>query len=259
MFEKDYVGYMSRGWKTMYETFESAIGEHGGEVITGAAVERLVFKDGSVVAAVANGQRYEADAFVSALPPRDAPAVAEPGSPLRKELERWTGFDEARAVCIDLGFSRRLRTDLSLIYDVAEDLYFSLHSEVTPDLAPEGGQLLHAMAYISPEEEADERLREERQQTLSAGLDRYFAGWREATVVQRVLPNALVSPARQTPAQHGAARVPARSTTAANLYFAGDARDLPYNLTEISLASALEVADLVAQERPVAKTAVAVG
>jgi phytoene dehydrogenase-like protein len=259
LFEKDLVGYMSGGWKTMYDTFASTITAHGSEIVTGAGVEQLVVEDGRAVAVIADGQRYEAGAFVCALPPRDAPAIAAESSPLRAELDRWRGFEEARAVCIDLGFSRRLRTDLTLVYDVAEDLYFSLHSEVTPDLAPKGSQLLHAMAYLSPEEAADESLRERRQATLTAGLDKYFAGWRDAAVVQRVLPNAIVSPARQTPDQHGANRVPARSATADNLYFAGDARDLPYNLTEISLASALEIADLIAQEAPVSKQALAVG
>jgi phytoene dehydrogenase-like protein len=245
MFEKDYVGYMSGGWKTMYETFESALTDHGGDIVTGAAVERLIVEGNRVVAALANGQRYEANAFVLTLPPQDAPDIVDEGSPLRDELERW--------------FSRRLRTDLTLVYDVAADLYFSLHSEVTPDLAPEGGQLLHAMAYLSPEEAPDERLRDGRQEQLVAGLDKYFPGWREATVVQRTLPNARVSPARQTPEQQGAARVTARSSSATNLYFAGDARDLPYNLSEISLASAMEVAYLIAKEARVGKEPVTVG
>ena len=47
--------------------------------------------------------------------------------------------------------------------------------------------------------------------------------------------------------------MPARSASAENLYFAGDGRDLPYNLTEISLASALEVADLIGRRTPVAQ------
>jgi 15-cis-phytoene desaturase len=259
LFAKDYVGYMSGGWKTMYGAFESALTEHGGEIVTGAGVDRLIVEDRRVVAALANGQRYDADAFVLTLPPQDAPDIVEEGTPLRDELERWRGLEEARAVCIDLGFSRRLRTDLTLVYDVEGDLYFSLHSEVTPDLAPEGGQLLHAMAYLSPEEASDERLRDGRQEQLVGALDKYFPGWRDATVVQRTLPNARVSPARQTPQQQGAARMPARASAAANLYFAGDARDLPYNLSEISLASAMEVADLIAQEAPVTREAVAVG
>ena len=79
---------------------------------------------------------------------------------------------------------------------------------------------------------------------LLAGLDRYFAGWREAAVVERTLSDALVTPVRRTPEQDGR-RTPLRSSTASNLYFAGDGRDLPYNLSEVSLASAMEVADAI--------------
>jgi len=155
-----------------------------------------------------------------------------------------------RALCMDLGFSRRVVTGRTFVYDIERDLYYSLHSEVTPDLAPPGGQLLHAMAYLSGEEAADERLRKEREQQLVEGLDRWFAGWREAIVVERTLPNVRVASARQTPQQQGAARVPLRSVAAANLYFAGDARDLPFDLSEISLASAMELADAIALELP---------
>ena len=253
LFARDYVGYLSGGWSTMYEAFASALREHGGEVTTGATVERLAVQDGRVVAALTRDGRYEADAFVLTAPPQDAPKLAEAGSPLRQELERWRGLVDVRALCIDLGFSRRLRTDVTFIYDVQYDLYFSLHSEVTPDLAPEGGQLLHAMAYLSPEEATDEWLNERRYRELEQGLDRHFSGWREATAVRRMLPTAQVTVARQTPDQQAEARVPARSASTENLYFAGDGRDLPYNLTEISLASALEVADLIGQERPAAE------
>ncbi|MDP3768918.1 MAG: FAD-dependent oxidoreductase, partial [Dehalococcoidia bacterium] len=214
------------------------------------AVERLALDGGRVTAAVAGDRHFRGDSFVVTLPPQDAPDLAEPGSALREELERWRGLQDARALCIDLGFSRRLRDDLVFVFDVRRDLYFSLHSETTPDLAPEGGQLLHAMAYLSPEEAADDRLNEQRHKELQDGLDQYFPGWREAAVVNRTLRSALVTSARQTPAQQGAARVPARSGAASNVYFAGDARDLPYNLTETSLASALEIADLIGSEAP---------
>ena len=146
---------------------------------------------------------------------------------------------------MDLGFSRRLRTDLTYIFDIERDLYYSLHSEVTPDLAPAGSLLLHAMAYLSPEEAADERMLAERREALVAGLDRWFEGWREALVVERTLPNVRVCSLRQTPQQR-AQRMRLRAESASNLYFAGDARDVEGNLTEICLKSAIEVADAVA-------------
>lgn len=257
LFARDYVGYMSGGWRMMYDAFLDELQAGGSAVVTGAAVERLEFTDGRVVAAIAAGDRYEGGAFVCTLPPQEAPGISAEHSGLAAELRSWAKLEDVRALCMDLGFSRRVRTDLSFVYDIERDLYYSLHSEVTPDLAPEGAQLLHAMAYLSSEEAADEALRKERERQLVAGLDRYFSGWHDVVLIQRTVPNVRVASARQTPEQQRG-RVPLRSAVAENLYFAGDARDIPYDLSEISLASAIEVADAIGAQRPAAHSRAAV-
>ena len=254
-FAKDSVGYMYGGWRTMYEAFIEVLTRDAsvGTLISGARVERLeTDAAGHVTAAIAGDARYEADTFVCTLPPQDAPMLAAPGSALAAELARWDALEDVRALCMDLGFSRRLRDDLTYVFDINDDLYYSLHSEIATDLAPAGGLLMHAMAYLSPEEGADEALLAARKAALIAGLDRHFAGWRDALVVERTLPNVRVVCARSTPQQFGKNRVPLRSSAAPNLYFAGDGRDLPLNLSEICFVSAMEVADALASLAPAA-------
>jgi phytoene dehydrogenase-like protein len=248
MFSRDYVGYMHGGWRMMYDRFIDALQAAGGRIVTGARVDRLETDGGRIIAAVTADARHEAHAFVCTLPPQAAPALAAADGELHAELTQWAALQDVRAFCMDLGFSRPLRTDLSYIFDVEHDLYFSIHSESAPDLAPADGQLLHAMAYLSPEEAADEEQRDRRKAALVAGLDRFFAGWRDAVVVERTIPDALVVAARHTP-EEAAHRVPLRSRVAPNLYFANDARDIALNLSEISLASAVEVADAIAAAR----------
>jgi phytoene dehydrogenase-like protein len=248
MFASDYVGYMSGGWSAIYDVFADALREHGGEIVTGARVDTIEMRDGLACAAIVGGERYEAGAFVCTLPPQETPSIAEAGTPLATELARWSNVQDVRACCIDLGFSRRLRTDCSFIFDIEHDLYFSLHSEVTPDLAPAGGQLLHAMAYLSPEDASSDAAAARRKTELTDGLDRFFAGWREAAVVERTLPNVRVVSARRTPEQYGENAMPLRSASASNLYFANDARDLPYHLTNTCFAAAIEVADTIGRE-----------
>lgn len=252
MFAKDYVGYMWGGWSVMYDAFIDVINAHGGALVTGARVDALdLTADGAIIAAIAGSDRYEAGAFVCTLPPQDAPDIAAPGSPLAAELSQWSKLQDVRAACIDLGFNRIVRDDLTFIYDIESDLYYSMHSATAPDLAPAGGQLLHAMAYLSPGEAADDTLLAQRKEQLIAGLDRFFPGWRDAVAVERTLPNARVVVARNTAQQFTRNRVPLRSTTAANLYFAGDGRDLPLNLSELCLASAMEAADAITRDLPV--------
>jgi 15-cis-phytoene desaturase len=248
LFAKDSVGYMAGGFRAVYDIFIGELRASGCPLVTGERIDRLEVDGGRVVAAITPGERYEADAFVCTLPAQDAPAIAPDGSALRAEMKRWASLDDVRALCIDLGFSRKVRDNLALVFDIERDLYFSIHSYTTPDLAPANGQLLHAMAYLSPEEASDPALLQRRKDELVAGLDRHFPGWREAIAVERTLSAVRVTGARQTP-KNRERLVPLRTAAASNLYFAGDARDLPYNLTQTVLASAIEVADAIASTR----------
>jgi phytoene dehydrogenase-like protein len=256
LFAKDSVGYMSGGFRSMYDAFLDELRAHDGTLITGERIGRLETEDGRAVAAITASERYEAESFVCTLPPQDAPAIAGERS-LRAELEQWAGLEDVRALCIDLGFVREVRENLALVFDIARDLYYSIHSFTTPDLAPAGGQLLHAMAYLSPEEAADAELLQRRKDELMAGLDLHFPGWREAIAVERTLSAVRVVGARQTP-ENRRRLVPLRSSSASNLFFAGDARDLPLNLSQIVLASALEVADAIASTPKVHETVASV-
>jgi phytoene dehydrogenase-like protein len=247
-FAKDYAGYMHGGWRVMFDAFIDVLREHGGQLVTGARVQHLELRDGRIEAAIVNGERYEASAFVCTLPPQDAPALAEDGTPLRRELSRWERMQDTRAIALDLGFSRRVRTDLTFAFDVERETYYSLHSEVAPGLAPDGSQLLMALAYLTPEDAASDAAVERRYQDLLAGLDRFFPGWRDAVVVERLLKNTRVTAARRTPAQFQPHGVPLRSESAPNLYFANDARDLQPMLSLGSLAAALEVSETIGSE-----------
>ena len=178
LFAKDYVGYMSGGWRSMYDVFIEELQANGGTLITGTRIDRLEVADGRIVAAVTADARYEADAFVCTLPPQDAPALAADGSPLRAELQQWESLVDVHAFCMDIGFNRKVRDNLALVFDIERDLYYSVHSFTTPDLAPATGQLLHAMAYLSPEEAADETLLAGRKAELVSGLDLHFPAGR---------------------------------------------------------------------------------
>ncbi len=244
LFAKDYVGYMSGGWRSMYDVFIEELQANGGALITGTRIDHVEIVDGRITAAVTADTRYEADAFVCTVPPQEAPALAPNGSALHTEMQQWTGLVDVRALCMDLGFSRKVREDLALVFDIERDLYYSVHSFTTPDLAPATGQLLHAMAYLSPEEAADETLLAGRKAELIVGLDIHFPGWRDAIAVERTMPTARVVAARQTP-ENRKNMVPLRAASVDNLYFAGDARDIPYDLSLIILAAAMEVADAI--------------
>ena len=136
LFARDSVGYMHGGWRSMYDVFIDELRANDGTLITGARIDRLEIADGRVVAAITPDARYEAAAFVCTLPPQDAPAIAPDASPLLAEMQQWAGLEDVRALCMDLGFGRKVRDDLALVFDIERDLYYSVHSFTTPDLAP---------------------------------------------------------------------------------------------------------------------------
>ena len=73
---------------------------------------------------------------------------------------RCLGFEPSHAI-VDIGDRARIGQRTSR---------WVRTSNVTPDLAPPGGQLLHALAYLSPEEASDGALGEARFAALEAGL-----------------------------------------------------------------------------------------
>ncbi|MBI5290205.1 MAG: FAD-dependent oxidoreductase [Chloroflexi bacterium] len=246
LFAKDLVGYMHGGWRTMYEQWIEDIEAGGGAVMTGERVETLEVADGRIAASRTTSARYEADTFVCTLPPQEAPTIAPDSSALQDEMMQWSTPEDVRAYCLDLGLSRPLRTDdATFVFDVQRNLYYSIHSESAPDLAPAGALLLHAMAYLTPEQARDQTLRERRGDELRAGLNQHFPAWKEAAVVTRTMPDAKVLGARRTP-ENIRNLVPLRATSVDNLYFAGDSRDVPYSLTLACLVSAMQVADAIA-------------
>ncbi len=257
LFAKDFVGYMHGGWKTMYDAWTEDIESNSGVIVQGATVDPLEIDGGRISAAITRDGRYEADAFVCTLPPQDAPAIAPDDSTLKMELRKWSGLQDVRAYCIDLGFDRIVRDDLSFVFDVQRSLYYSIHSEAAPNLAPAGCQMLHATAYLTPEEAADDRLRQQRRDELVVGLDKHFVGWKEAAVVERTIPDAKVVGARRTP-ENIKNLVPLRSSSAENLFFANDARDIDRNLTQVCLSAAIEVSDAIVVMPTVVREAVAV-
>jgi hypothetical protein len=164
----------------MYEAFIAAAGRRAAPR---RRAETLEMRDGRVLPPwrAANDTRP---------PPRLRGACRTASLALGRRAARRNGAARALREAARRTDSLRpaLRTDLTFLFDIDRDLYFSLHSEVTPDLAPEGGQLLHAMAYLSEDDTGSDAALERRKSELLSGLDRFFPGWHDATVVERVLP-----------------------------------------------------------------------
>jgi protoporphyrinogen oxidase len=65
---KDVIGYMRHGYKSLFDAMLKALRACGGELLTGAPVERLRIEDGSCSGVVAHGSFYPSDIVLATVP-----------------------------------------------------------------------------------------------------------------------------------------------------------------------------------------------
>ena len=73
--------YPRRGPGAMWERMGERVQEKGGDIVMEAAVDRIDWEPGRVVAIYANGRRFDADHFISSMPVRDLIRALMPPAP----------------------------------------------------------------------------------------------------------------------------------------------------------------------------------
>ena len=225
------------GWRSMYDVFIDELrGERRRADHRRAASITSRSTTGASPRPSHADARYEADAFVCTLPPQDAPAIAPDGSALRAEMQQWAGLEDVRALCMDLGFSRKVRDDLALVFDIERDLYYSVHSFTTPDLAPADGPAAARDGLpLAGGGGGRDAARRPQGRNWWPGSTLHFPGWRDAD--RRRAHDAGRARRRRAPdagepQAPGAAARRVASTTSTS---PATARDIPYDLSLIIL------------------------
>jgi len=161
------VWYLDGGWQTLVDGVAAAARAAGADLRTGVEVLEA---DGRSVR-TADG-RLEADHVVLALPPS-----SRLGSAL-------AGAVPARQAWLDLELRAPSPAWPGLVLDLDGAGYVSDHGAVAR-LAPDGSTLVHAAAYLAPDEAADRA-------TVEALVDLGMPGWRERLVSARWFPGMVV-------------------------------------------------------------------
>jgi phytoene dehydrogenase-like protein len=168
------VSYLDGGWQTLVDGLRAAFSRHGGELRVGAEVlhaeaDHVLTADG----------RVDARQVILAV---HAPAARRLGVPP-------TNHAAARAASLDLCLRDPDPRWPAVALDMDAGRYLSDHGRVA-QLAPPGHTLIHAAAYLAPDEAADRA-------AVEAWADRATPGWRDrvvsarwtgAVVVQHALP-----------------------------------------------------------------------
>jgi phytoene dehydrogenase-like protein len=232
------VLYLDGGWQSIVDALRERAEEAGVRIETDAPVRRVV-ADGSVRAVLlADGRERDADAVVATGSPAQVAAlVPEAGSLCRAAARAMP----VRAACLDVALDRVPRPQSRFALGIDTPLYVSLHSAVAR-LAPEGGGIIHAAKYLTPEatHEADHRPDEVRRE-LEQALELLQPGWQSSVVHQRFLPDMVVSNALTTTSPRPQPAVP----EVPGLFVAGDWVGSEGLLADASLASARSAARAV--------------
>jgi phytoene dehydrogenase-like protein len=180
--------YVHGGWQTIVDDLREQAREVGARIVSGARVAEVELAEtAQAVQAVrlADGRRYEAEAAILAVPPRQASALVAGGrqATLASRAERAV---PVRAASLDVGLRRLPRPNDWFAVGLDRPLYLSVHSNWAR-LAPEDGALIHVLRYLGPSPRGADDERE-----LEGLLDLVQPGWRDEVETRRFVPELTV-------------------------------------------------------------------
>ncbi|MFT3768536.1 MAG: FAD-dependent oxidoreductase [Minicystis sp.] len=235
---RENVMYLDGGWESLVRGLRAAAETAGAEIVTGAKVESIDRRGGSVQAVhIAGGRAIPADRVIIAAGPDTARALC-PDVPA---LAAWAeAAIPAFASCLDVALSRLPVPRQRLVLGFDRPLYLSDHATVAK-IAPDGGAVIHVARYgRAADPEAVER-------ELEALLDRAQPGWRDVLVHRRYLPAMIVAHDIPQASRGGlAGRATPEVPGAPGILLAGDWVGPEGMLADASLASARAAARLAA-------------
>lgn len=245
------VTYLDGGWQSLLDQLVQLARRQGVELRTGAGLRALKRQGGSWVLSLADGHELAAAGVILAVPPQAVQRLLAPWPELALHRQ-LAQLEPVLAGTLDVGLTRLPQPGNNGAFGIDEASYFSVHS-AKARLAPAGGALIHAMAYLAqPEDPHQLRAR------LEARLDAFQPGWQKCLGPSHFYPHLTVTHALAKPGAGLAGRPAVEVAELPNLLLAGDWVGETGWLADAALASGREAARRLA---PSAKTqrAVAVG
>lgn len=236
------VLYLDGGWQTLVAGLRESAVASGVEICTGTAVQRIEADERVRAVVLRDGGRWTTGAVVLAMGPDEASRLVQNGE--HPELARWARESiPVRAACLDLALAGLPHPHRRFALGVDRALYYSLHSAVA-DLAPEGGALVHLLAYLPSD---DARAPKEVETELVSLMDLLQPGWQERVLQRRFLPHVTVSHRVVTASDGGLNGRPGPAVPGVRgLHVAGDWVGREGQLADASLASGHRAGHLAA-------------
>ncbi len=238
------VGYIKGGWNGFFDLMKKNI-ESNGKILTRRKVERVVFSKGRATGVESDGEKYECDALVCAVPFQDALKIIDAKHMSPPLVEYAKRVEPTCGVVVDFALSRPVSDKSGLILTPDPVTMGCLISNVDPSLAPAGKQLGTWLQFIPASRADDKEFVKKTQKELLDLIGRALPGVWDACEWKRELFTPVVDGAMLKVGQTWNERAPLVSPEVHNLFFAGDTTCGVGAGGDIALDSALRVSKLV--------------
>lgn len=241
------VTYPTSGWRHIFATLSSVI-EQNGAIKTNTAVARVIVEDGRAMGVeLTSGDTIRAERVLLNVPAAEVPALVGEDALPADFVAQCKNLRPTAGVVIDYGLKRPVSFDTGLWY-LWEPMAFGMFtSNLCPEVAPQGKQLLTFLLPVGPDEIASRGAELEAQ--LEAELFRTFKGLEDAVQWRRAMHLDLVDGAEIAIDQHRGLRPDYRVPGIEGLFLVGDWLRGGGAGGDVAYESALECYDEIAETK----------
>lgn len=215
------VMYPTKGWGWIYDVLTETIRANG-EIRTGARVTSVEVRDGRAVGVQVGEERIEAENVLLSLPSQELFSVLDEASTEKPFADLCRNQRPTAGVVLDYGLDRRISEDSGLWY-IYDPMSFGLFtSNLCPETAPPGKQLLTWFYPTRLEDMKSPKKAGERVEEMEAALFSLFPDLSPAILWRRVQKLRMVDGVEVNVDQHRRKRPGYTVPGVANLYLVGD-------------------------------------
>jgi phytoene dehydrogenase-like protein len=183
------LGYPVGGWGAVLDALVSAVERSTKcQLVLGAELERIIAPAGRVERVMVGGRELRARAVVCAFPPQQLAGggFVEPGLP-SEYAGTLASLEEGTGIFIDIGLESPVTSDDRLVMALEPPALLWAVSNVSPEVAPPGRQLLQLFSPIKNRDRDDDDFKLQRTGELIDLAERVFGGalreeWRRVVV-----------------------------------------------------------------------------
>ncbi len=216
------VMYPARGWRYIYDTLQAQI-EELGEIRTTAEVQRVLVQDGRACGVeLASGEQIEAAQVVVSLPCQQLFEVLDESLVPESFAQRCKTLRPTAGVSIDYGLKRPISEDGGLWY-LFEPMSFGMFtSNLCPEQAPAGKQLLTWFAPADLDDMCDKQTADGHEQALERAIFKLFPALPDAIEWRRAMQLRMVDGVEVNITQHRHKRPEMAVPKVDELFLVGD-------------------------------------